>query len=73
MTKEEMIEIYMNFSKYVLGEIPFPREDYLKKCAPETPENLSAGKVSVLKEYNRQNLLPKKMAGKYAEVLSTPG
>jgi len=73
MTKEEMVETYMNFSKYVLGEIPFPREDYLKKCAPETSENLSAGKVSVLKEYNRQNLLPKKMVGKYAEVLSTPG
>lgn len=73
MTKEEMIEIYMNFSKYVLGDIPFPREDYLKKCVPETSDNLSAGKVSVLKEYNRQNLLPKKMVGKYAQVLSTPG
>ena len=70
MSKEEMIEIYMNFSKYVIGEVAFPDEEALKRIIPETSNNLGAAKLSVLREYNRQNLLPKKMANKYSGSLS---
>jgi len=60
----------MNFSKYVIGEVAFPDEEALKRIIPETSNNLGAAKLSVLREYNRQNLLPKKMANKYSGSLS---
>jgi hypothetical protein len=70
MSKDEMIEIYMNFSKYIIGEIAFPNEEVLKQKTFETSENLGTAKLSVLRKYNRQNLLPKKMVSKYSGALS---
>ena len=67
MSKDEMIDTYVNFSKYVTGEKPFPQKGLPENLTIENESQLGDGKISVLHEYNKHNLLPKKLKHKYGQ------
>jgi len=69
MTKEEMIDTYMNFSNYVLGKLPFPSKGVPNGKKSESYESLGPAKTLVIKEYHKENLLPRKLINKYASEL----
>jgi len=70
MTKEEMIDSYMNFSNYVLGTLPFPSKGIPREETRESDVSLGPAKSLVLQEYHNESLLPKKLINKYSAMLA---
>ncbi len=66
ITRSALMDAYQNFSNYVLGNKPFP-------SIPESSsakDNLDQGKIFIMKEFYKHNMLPSKLRRDYASLLN---